>query len=157
VVDDPVLITPTRAESGIKALEADEKEFDSFLLDNRGREEIGSIEGYLLDVGTEYNQPAILVRERKTDREIWCRVDPQLKHEISESARFEDVWARRRVIVRGRVVYDVNGVVVRVHAQSVVPIKSRNMTVHDIKDDEFGDGLSTKDYLDKLREGELGD
>jgi hypothetical protein len=157
VFDDPVLITPTRAESGIKALEAEEKEFDSFLLDNRGREEIGSIEGYLLDVGTEYNQPAILVRERKTDRDIWCRVDPQLKHEISESARFEDVWARRRVIVRGRVVYDVSGVIVRVHAQSVTPIKSRNMTVHDIKDDQFGDGLSTKEYLDKLREGELGD
>jgi hypothetical protein len=156
VFDEPVLITPSSAASAIQALDDEEREFDSFLLDNRGREEVGSIEGVLLDVGTEYNQPAILVRERKSGRDIWCRVDPDLKHQISESTRFEDVWDRRRVIVSGRVVFDASGLIARVYARVVTPIIPRSMTIHDIKDENFGGGLSAKAYLDSLRDGDLG-
>lgn len=151
----PILITPAVAVTGIGAL-AEEREIDALVLEDRSREEIGSIEGQLLDVGTDYNQPAILIRERKTGSEIWCRVDASVKHKISEEARFEDVWDRRRVIVRGRISFDSAGAVTRVRATSVVTIETRQMTVHDIKDTNFTGGLSVNDYLDRLREGEIG-
>lgn len=156
VFESPIFITPTIAEAGIAAISADEREFDALLMDNRGREEFGSIEGCLLDVGTEYNQPAILIRERRTNDEIWCRVDPELKHNISNKTTFEDVWDRKRVIVRGRIRYNESGCITRVWAVSVTPVAHRNMTLHDIKDTNFTGSLSITEYLDKLREGNLG-
>jgi hypothetical protein len=152
----PISITPISAIAGISALAKEEREFDALVLQNRCREEIGSIEGQLLEVGTDYNQPAILVRERKTGAEIWCRVDQSLKHEISEEARFEDVWNRKRVIVRGRISFDASGSIIRVRATSVERVESRQMSVDDIKDANFTGGLSVSDYLERLREGEIG-
>lgn len=154
--ENPVIITPKFAEAGIRALSNEEREFDSFVLEDRGREEIGSIEGMLIDVGTDYNQPALLVRERKSGQEIWCRVPQELKHKISDEARFEDVWDRQRVIVRGRISHDSNGVITRVKAQSVERITPRQMTINDIKDQNFTGNMSAAEYLEKLREGELG-
>jgi len=151
-----ILITPTIAAVGMSALAKDEREFDALVLVDRCREEIGSIEGQLLEVGTDYNQPAILVRERKTGAEIWCRVDASLKHKISEDATFEDVWDRKRVLVRGRISFDSGGSIIRVRATSVEPVETRQMTVHDIKDTNFTGGLSVNEYLDRLREGEIG-
>jgi hypothetical protein len=152
----PIQITPSIAAVGISTLSRDEREFDEFVLENRGREEIGSIEGHLLDVGTEYNQPSILIRERKSGAEIWCRVDATVKHEISEASSFEDVWDRKRVIVRGRISYNSDGDIVRVRATSVETVDARRMTFHDIKDNNFTDGLSINEYIDRLREGEIG-
>lgn len=152
----PILITPTIAVAGISALAEEEREFDALVLDDRGREEVGSIEGQLLEVGTDYNQPAILVRERKTGADIWCRVDAALKHKISEESRFEDVWDRKRVIVRGRIYFNSMGSIVRVRATSVATVAPRQMTIHDIKDNNFTGGLSVNEYLDRLREGDLG-
>jgi hypothetical protein len=152
----PIQITPAAALMGMGALAKEEREFDALVLGDRCREEIGSIEGQLLDVGTDYNQPAILVRERKTGAEIWCRVDASVKHKISEETRFEDVWDRKRVIVRGRLSFDSAGSLIRVRATSVATVETRQMTVHDIKDAEFTGGLSVLDYLDRLREGDIG-
>jgi hypothetical protein len=156
IPNSPILITPSIAIAGISALAEEGREFDALVLDDRGREEIGSIEGQLIDVGTEYNQPAILVRERKTGADIWCRVDATLKHKISEEVRFEDVWDRKRVIVRGRISFDLSGAIVRVRATSVAPVETRQMTINDIKDTGFTGGLSIDKYLDRLREGEIG-
>jgi hypothetical protein len=154
--DNPVIITPTIAEIAIRVLSSEEKEFDSFVLEDRVREEVGSIEGLLLDVGTDYNQPALLVKERKTGQDIWCRIAPELKHKISEEARFEDVWDRQRVLVRGRISHDSDGKITRVKAHSVERITPRQMTINDIKDQDFTGGLLATEYLEKLREGDLG-
>ncbi len=154
--DAPILITPSAASVGILALANEESEFDALVLKDRCREEIGSIEGDLLEVGTEYNQPAILVRERRSGKEIWCRVDASLKHNISEESRFEDVWDRKRVVVKGTISYDSAGAIARVKATSVVTVQIRSMTVHDIKDADFTGRLSVNEYINRLREGELG-
>jgi hypothetical protein len=151
-----ISITPAVAVEGINAIVREEKEFDALVLVDREREEIGSIEGQLLEVSTEYNQPAILVRERKSGREIWCRVDADLKHSVSDEARFEDVWDRKRVIVRGRLAFNSDGELTRVRATSVMPLAVRQMTLNDIKDQSFTSEYSSQVYIEKLREGELG-
>lgn len=155
--DNPVIITPAIAELGIKVLSSEDNEVDSFVLADREREEVGSIEGVLLNVGPYYNQPALLVRERKTGEAIWCRVAHELKHKISEEGRYEDVWDGRRVLVRGRISYDSDGKITRVKANSIEKITPRQMTINDIKDQDFTGGLSTAEYLERLREGDLGE
>ena len=159
IFDEPetaILITPEFAEAAINALAKEEREFDALLLQDREREEIGSIEGYLLEVGTNYNKPAILIRERKSGSDVWCLVDSGLKERISQESSFEDVWDHRRVIVRGRISFNKQGAIVRVLATSVARVASRQMTLHDIKDPNFTGGMSAIEYLERLREGELG-
>lgn len=152
----PVLVTPKIAEQGVRFLDVEENEIDTLLLKDREREEHGSIEGILLDVGTEYNQPAILVKDRKTGEDVWCRVSKEQSQEISSSATFEDVWSRRRVLVKGRIRYNKDGIISRVFADSIKSIKPRKMLTRDIADVSFADGHDTRSYLELLREGDLG-
>lgn len=159
ILDGPgsaISMTPDFAAAAIDVLVREERAFDALLLEDREREEIGSIEGYLLQVGSEYNQPAILVRERKTGAEVWCRVDVALKEEISAKIGFEDVWDRRRVIVRGRISYNKQGAILRIRAISVAAVSPRRMTLQDIADANFTGGLTAAGYLERLREGDIG-
>ena len=154
--ESAIFITPDSAQLAIEALSREESAFDDLLLEDRGREEIGSIEGHLLEVGTNYNKPAILVRERKSGAEVWCLVDAGLKERISKESSFEDVWDHKRVIVRGRISFNKQGAIVRVLATKVTRVVPRQITPHDIKDPDFTGGLTAVDYLERLREGGLG-
>ena len=66
---------------------------------------------------------------------------------------FEDVWEHRRVSIKGRISYDAEGNIARVFAESVIPLKSRTMTTHDIRDTDFTGTDSVLEYLERLREG----
>lgn len=119
------------------------------------RSQVGSIEGKIVTVSTYYNQPAILVKERLSDRDVWCLVSKEYEHQISEEADFEDVWEGRRVRVRGKLEYDDTGSLTKVHAVDVQPIPARTIPLEAIRDSNFTGSLSVNDYIDKLREGEL--
>jgi hypothetical protein len=151
-----ISLTPATA---IKALEVDqgiELANTQYLADNRERQEFGSVEGTIIDVGTDYNQPAIRIQERKSGRQIACRVGQEVIDSIAKATSLRDVWEHRRVQVKGIVSFDSTGQIIRVHARSVTPIIPRNMTIKDIQDTGFAGELSTEEYLEKLREGELG-
>ena len=154
--EDDIRITPTLAQIGIRILDREENQFNE-LLGERERIENGSIEGTLIEVGTEYNQPAFLVRDRRTSVDVWCRVDRDLQHTISDAATFADVWEHRRVIVRGKLRYDAEGVLTRVYANSIRSISARVMTLHDIADKDFSGKMGAAEYLTRLREGDLGE
>jgi hypothetical protein len=152
---NPVSVTPTIAEVSVRALEL--SEFDSLVLTDRAREEIGSIEGTLIEVGKDYNQPSVIVRERRTGAEISCRVSDELRQAISASTTLDDVWSNRRVLVRGRIRYNSDGSVHRVmRTDSIRPVAPHDIPISNIVDADFTSGMSVPDYLDKLREGELG-
>jgi hypothetical protein len=151
----PIVITPKIAERAIGAL-AKIADSEGLLEGDRSRDEIGSVEGRLIGVGTDYNQPAIRIEERKSGAEVWCRVPLDVRDRIANEANFVDVWEHRRVLIRGLIRYEKDGSIGRVYAQSVERLTPRQMTIHDIRDPDFTGGLSTADYLNKLREGELG-
>lgn len=151
-----VVVTPSIAAIALETSAREERvEFD-YLPVARERTEHGSIEGVLVDVGSDYNQPAIRIVERKSGREIACRVDQSVIDEIARAASFRDVWERRRVRVRGKIVFDQQGKVVRVYARSITPIMPRTMTLRDIEDTDFTGNLTTSEYIEKLRDGTLG-
>ncbi|MDG4898790.1 hypothetical protein P9272_35480 [Mesorhizobium sp. WSM4976] len=152
----PITVTPKVATAALEVIE--EQDSDAFDLypQKRKRIEIGSVEGSLVDVCTDRNKPAIRIRERKTDREIVCRVDQATQDEIAGSANFLDVWEHRRVVVRGRLYFDDDGKLTRVDATSIRRIVPRQMTIRDIEDPNFTEGVSTAEFIDKLREGGFG-
>lgn len=153
---DPVIVTPSIAALALEAAAKQEISEFAFLPERREREEYGSIEGTLVDVGTDYNQPAIRVVERKSGRSIACRVEQSVVDNIASQASFRDVWDHKRVRIRGKIVFDSQGQITRVYAKSIVPINPRTMTLRDIEDRGFTGELTTVDYIDNLREGNLG-
>ena len=122
---------------------------------DRSRTEIGSIEAVILEVGTFYNKPAIKIIERLTKSELWCVIPEEICEQVATSTNFKDVWENRRVLVRGVITYDANGVITRIYAKGVVPIEATGVKLSDIIDKDFTDGRSPEDYLDSFREGEL--
>lgn len=120
------------------------------------KDQFGSVEGHLLEVGTFYNQPAIKLRERKSRLEVWCTVSEAHRQQVAEETNFEDVWAGRRVMVEGMLSYDRTGTLARVWADAVHVIEPRSVDANDLRDPNFTQGLGGSDYLDRFREGTLG-
>lgn len=121
-----------------------------------GHKEHGSIEGKIERVGTYYGQPAIRVIERKTGRLIWCKVSKRVEEQIAQQANYLDVWEGHRVNVRGMVEYDNVGQLTNVYVTGITRVEGRQIDASALRDPEFTDGMSAKEYLDKFREGELG-
>lgn len=119
------------------------------------KEQIGSVEGVLTQVGTHYGRPAIRIVERRTQADVWCVIPAQFRAEIAEQATFEDVWRGSRVRVRGRVLYDSGGKISRVEAFRVSRVRSKNINENQIADRNFTGGLGVVEYLERLREGHL--
>lgn len=155
--EKPILVTPAIAEVSVRALvQTEDNGFASLVLRDRARSEYGTLEGIILDVGSDYNRPAVLVKERKTNQEIWCRVSADVRGRISSETTLNDVWANSRVFVRGRIRYASDGSFVRVWAHDLRLLKPKSVSLDDIADPDFTLDLSTSEYLEKLLGGNLG-
>jgi hypothetical protein len=153
---EPITVTPSVAKTAIDTL-AKQADLDlDYLPENRQRVELGSVEGAFSKIGTDYNLPALFIVERKSGREIACRVEQSVIDAIAGAADFRDVWRRRRVQVRGRIAFDTDGQISRVYASTIEPLSPRAMTLRDIEDRGFTEDSSIADYLERLREGTLG-
>ncbi|WP_156629491.1 hypothetical protein [Methylobacterium sp. Leaf85] len=152
----PITLTPRFAEAAIQSLAARENPLPLVNLKfGRAREERGSLEGYFMDVGLHYNQPAIRILDRKTKNVIWCRIDEETRDKIASEADYNDVWNRQRIRVKGRIRYDKEGRIVHVTATSIDRVALNNTSLDDIFDPHFTGELSASQYLDLLREGNL--
>lgn len=120
------------------------------------KNQLGSVEGTLLQAGLHFGQPAIQLVDRKTKRLIWCVVPEAIQHEFSQKTTVEDVWKGSRVVVRGAVQYAADGSISRVIATDLRRIETRQVSEEAIADKNFTQGLGVTEYLERLREGTLG-
>jgi hypothetical protein len=120
------------------------------------KDQVGSVEGRLMEVGTFYNQPAIRLRERKSGLEVWCTVSEAHRKQVAEDTDFEDVWAGHRVLVEGLLSYDRSGTLTRVRVDAIHVIAPLAFEAKDISDPDITQGLSGAEYLERFREGTLG-
>jgi hypothetical protein len=143
-------LTPQRAEAALRALDAAQPTID------RSRAEIGSIEGEYLDIGSHYAHPAIRIRERKTGGEVWCWVSEKDLERFSELVRAADVWRHKRILARGKIYYSMAGDILRIEATGVQLVDVPRVTLDEVRDRNFTGGLRVSEYLNRLREGDLG-
>ena len=153
----PLFVTPTLAARSVEALERDEAtDFQSLFRKDRSRIEIGTVEGELVSGETDYNTPSVLIKERNTSQVIPCRLAGELKDKVSAQTTLNDVWSHCRVRVRGRISYAANGSIIRVWAHELTLLSPRPVAIDEIADPSFTSGLSITEYLERLREGNLG-
>jgi hypothetical protein len=148
--DIPITITKDDADLAIRAVERNAPPLQ------KTKEQMGSVEGTLVQIHQHYGHPAILILERKTQQEIWCVVPDEFQHQISESTSVEDVWKGSRVVVRGKITYGAEGKISRVIATRVRRIESAEVLESSIADRDFTGGLPVPEYLERLRDGNLG-
>lgn len=147
--DRPVTVTKEDADRAAAAVAINAAQ------PHRTKEQIGSLEGYLLIVDKYHGQPAIKILERKTQEEVWCIVPQEFQHQISESTKVEDVWKGSRVVVKGKIVYGFDGKVSRVIATTIRRVIPEHVPHSAIADKSFTSDLPVTEYLERLRDGNL--
>ena len=120
------------------------------------RTEYGSVEGDVIKTETYFRRPAIVIRERVTGKDVSCILSDDLAKTVGPLHNWSEVWSSQRVLVSGEIFYDKYGDISRVSVEEIIPIKPPNLTFSEISDSKFTSGLDIPDYLDKLREGEIG-
>jgi hypothetical protein len=120
------------------------------------KNQVGSIEGLLVEVTTFRGKPAIRLQERKSKRDVTCVIPAELVESLSHIANLRDVWERRRLIVRGTILYQARGSILRVEATDVQIVEFAPRDLRSLRDPDFTAGLSAAEYLEKFRAGELG-
>lgn len=152
---EPIVVTPTVARVAIQALDRSPATSDLFEMPHP-RDEIGSIEGKLLTLGTHWNHPAVLVQEGLSKVRVWCRLSADLAKTFESKTSFQDVWQHRPVRVRGRIKFDQSGNYDYVLASDIIRLEERSVSLETIRDPDFTSGLSIVEYLDRFRDGALG-
>jgi hypothetical protein len=122
----------------------------------RTKSQIGSIDGVICNVTTHRKKPAIVVQERKSHRKIACLISEARADNISRDNNFSDVWKHCRVVVRGVLLYNNYGDILRIENATISRHETKDVTLDQIKDSNFTNGMKSLDYLDKLGDGELG-
>lgn len=120
------------------------------------KRQVGSIDGTLVGVTTYWGRPAIRVQERKTGREITCVIPETLADSFSKEASMQDVWLHRRLNVRGMILYQGSGAILRVEAASVQAVGPVPKDLPSLRDPTFTGGMTAAEYLERFRAGELG-
>lgn len=139
----------------VKYIEPGKDEEYEYLFKTYARKEHGSIDGRIISLNTDYDEPSIKIKEHATGREIHCRIAESALDGIKSSVTAGDVWEHRRARIKGVINYDQNGKIVRVYDCTLAFIKDREVTLDDIHDPEFTGELPILEYIDKLRENEL--
>jgi hypothetical protein len=152
----PVEISQHTARRYFKEVVAPVESLHSYLFSRTSRKEVGSIEGRLIDIGTDYDTPALHLEEHNTGRRLWCRISPATREQLSEDMKAGDVWKRRRIRVRGTLNYDNEGSVFRVMDGAISFIDVPEVNLDKIEDANFTGGYPIVEYLNRLREGDLG-
>lgn len=152
----PIEISRPLAKRYISVVVDREISLHSYLFARTSRKEVGSIEGRIVDIGKDYNEPAIQLKEQNSQRLIWCRINSGSEDRLAESMKARDVWENRRARVRGVLNYDNTGKVIRIFDGEVVLIDERGITLRDIKDPNLTESYTVLEYLDRIREGEFG-
>jgi hypothetical protein len=146
-----IVVTPKFAKQAVSTLAA-KPSLGLFDLP-KDKEEIGSLEGEFGTLGTWYDNPAISVIDARTGTVIWCVITESLRQKFADKANVEDFWQHKRVVVHGRIRYNVAGNINSVAATDVSRIESKSVSTSALHDSDFTDGLTTSEYLDRFRDG----
>src|SRR5262249_15538251 len=123
----------------------------------RPYKELGSVEGYIQKIERDgFGRRILWIRERLTGETVKCLVSGDAEKELADH-QFKDVWQYKRVRVYGTLYYKGLGILKEIEAIRVrfMPNNNDLPTVDDILDKDFTAGLTSEEYLARLRDGNL--
>lgn len=154
--DAPLVIVERRARAaleriGLRAAEA------VLLEPDYSGEELGAVEGNVLEATTHYGKPALRIRDRLSRQKVLCVFEPSVADDIGGEYRWQEVWRGQRVVISGRLKRARNGLVTFVSAEQIRKIAPPELRPGDLVDRNFTGGRGAREYLDEMWEGEVGE
>jgi hypothetical protein len=122
----------------------------------RAYKEIGAVEGYFHSVERDgYGRSLLWIRHRLSGSEVKCILSGAALRLVSQQ-EINEVFRGRRLLVAGTIHYKALGVISQIEASEVnfFPPRSDLPGLNDIIDERFTGGLSTADFLEKMRDGD---
>ncbi|MBR0968833.1 hypothetical protein JQ554_32965 [Bradyrhizobium diazoefficiens] len=119
--------------------------------------EIGSVEGTPRTIGRDGHRRLVMwLRERLTGEDVKCILTGEAEEELGEH-QIKEVWQSRRLRVFGTLHFKGRGKLNQVDGTQIKFFRDRSdlPDVEDILDEDFTGGLSSEEYLKRLRDGEL--
>jgi hypothetical protein len=117
--------------------------------------ETGSVEGIAHGFDRDgYNNPVLKLRHRATGADITCRLSGQALAEI-ERRQVGELWRNSRVLLYGTIHFKAPGRILRVDAHEIRFLRKSDdlPSLDDVTDPDFAGGLSSEEYLERLRNG----
>lgn len=150
-VAPPLTLTQSGARSSAKNAQLALKPVD------RPYNELAAIEGFVSSVERDgFGHKILWIRHRLTGNQVKCLLEGEALTTISQH-EIDEIFRGQRVLVSGTVHYKAIGHISQVHATGVrfFAPRAELPTVDDILDENFTGGLSSEEYLAKLRDGQL--
>ena len=119
-------------------------------IENLNRKEHGSIEGNAIGLSTHYRKPALVIRERLSGKEVKCVLSPEIATSVGSQHQWNEVWGNQRIVVSGICHYDKGGDIALIEAHQITALKSRDVSITEIRDPNFSNGLTPQQHLDTL-------
>jgi len=119
--------------------------------------ELGSIEGHIQNVGEDgYGRPYIIIKNRITGKDVRCILSGSALRALEEEPVAKVVWRKRRVTAVGILKYRSVGRISQAEVERLdFADRSESLPqVRDIIDKHFTHGLTSEEYLEKVRNGE---
>lgn len=146
-----IVITPPVAHLAIKNVRL------ALAPTDRPYKEFGGVEGIFQSVGRDgFGRKLLYIRHRVSGEEVKCILEGEALKKI-EQISVAEVYRGRRVVVVGTVRYRGLGKISQIDAVDAQFVRGRDElpSVDDILDESFTGGLSTEEYLERLRDGRL--
>lgn len=147
IVEDEDLefsINPVSASVGLAYLRKLDRVVSGPKVDWKHKE-YGSVEGNFLNAGTWRGKPSVKIKSRLTGETISCVFRDPDPHARQQT--IDEVWNGNRVIVIGTLVYNANGDIDIVYADDMTIVKKVELSVRDVHDPNFSNGLTPSEHL----------
>ena len=109
--------------------------------------ELGTVEGVVFKATTYYRQPAFLMKDRVSGKQVTCIIPADKVDEIGEEHLWKEVWNDQRCIVSGAIKRKQDGSISTIMVDEIVPVNVSPIRIDSIADDNFTGGQSPGEYL----------
>lgn len=119
--------------------------------------ELGSIEGRIENVGADgYGRPYIVVKHRISGKDVRCFLSGDALRDLEQEPVAKVVWRERKVVAVGVLSYRAVGKISRADVSRLefIDPSEKLPQLADIIDYDFTSGLTSEEYLERLRNGE---
>jgi hypothetical protein len=144
--EDPIVIVPTTARTGLAILEQSEIADEVDLQ----RTEYGSIEGQVVGLTRYYSSPALVLQERLTGQKVVCVLSPALASVIGPSHQWSEAWEGQHLRLAGALIYASDGRLKRVNGTHHEIIKWADFSLNDLRGIDILQGRTVQQHIDEF-------
>jgi hypothetical protein len=146
VVDDERLnVVPAVARTALAALHEPTEE-----IEDKSRIEYGSIEGRVVGLTTYYNNRALVLLERLSEKQVVCSLTDELAAKLGPTHQWQEAWEGSRLLIGGEIVYGADGTIRKVNASYHEELPWTDVSLADVKGIDLLQGRTTREHLEKF-------